>query len=324
MSWAQYEVNHLDEARSLLLELLEHRFGVHARAVVEAYGGLALISLAQGDKESAGRAAQQLRHFLLNRGLGTELLLADILDVRVALSDPAFVPSYSEVESLTLAIQSLPFSDLWCEPRLTAARANLRLGRRSNLDKAAALLDELQAQSRLVNNRRKQIQAAALACLVQAARGEQAEALASLKDAVLMGEHVGTLRSIAEAGPGILPYLQKLLADNVARDYVIRLIALLDSEAAQTTAESMMPGQRLLLRPLDDQTVLKASLTNRELDVLQLVARRFTNKEIASALSVSPNTVRKHTANIYKKLGVNNRREAAIKAKTLDILQADA
>jgi DNA-binding NarL/FixJ family response regulator len=54
------------------------------------------------------------------------------------------------------------------------------------------------------------------------------------------------------------------------------------------------------------------------------MARRFTNKEIASALSVSPNTVRKHTANIYRKLGVNNRREAAIKAETLDIIQADS
>jgi DNA-binding NarL/FixJ family response regulator len=139
-----------------------------------------------------------------------------------------------------------------------------------------------------------------------------------------MGEHVGALRSIADAGPGILPFLQQLLADNVAPDYVVRLIALLDSEAAQTRAESIMPAQQLLLRPLDEKTVHKALLTNRELDVLQLMARRFTNKEIASALSVSPNTVRKHTANIYRKLGVNNRREAAIKAETLDIIQADS
>ncbi|MFN2125377.1 MAG: LuxR C-terminal-related transcriptional regulator, partial [Candidatus Promineifilaceae bacterium] len=322
--WAQYEMNRLDEARSLLLELLEHRFGVHARAVVEAYAGLALTYLAQGDKESAGRTPQELRQFLLDRGLGTELLQADILDMRVALSDPAFVPSYSEVESLTLAIQSLPFSDLWCEPHLTATRANLRLGRQPNLERAAALLAELRARTRSVDNRRKQIQAAALGCLVQAARGEQEEARASLKEAVLMGEHVGALRSIADAGPGILPFLQQLLADNVAPDYVVRLIALLDSEAAQTRAESIMPAQQLLLRPLDEKTVHKALLTNRELDVLQLMARRFTNKEIASALSVSPNTVRKHTANIYRKLGVNNRREAAIKAETLDIIQADS
>ena len=324
MGWAQYEMNRLDEARSLLLELLEHRFSVHSRAVVEAYGGLALTYLAQGDKKSAGRTPQELRQFLLDRGLGTELLLADILDMRVALSDTAFFPSYSEVESLTLAIQSLPFSDLWCEPYLTATRANLRLGRQPNLERAAALLAELRARTRSVNNRRKQIQAAALGCLVQAARGEQEEALASLKEAVLMGEHVGALRSIADAGPGILPFLQQLLADNVAPDYVVRLIALLDSEAAQTRAESIMPAQQLLLRPLDEKTVHKALLTNRELDVLQLMARRFTNKEIASALSVSPNTVRKHTANIYRKLGVNNRREAAIKAETLDIIQADS
>jgi non-specific serine/threonine protein kinase len=52
-------------------------------------------------------------------------------------------------------------------------------------------------------------------------------------------------------------------------------------------------------------------LSKREREVLALLARRLTDKEIAEALFVSPHTVARHTANLFAKLGVANRREAA-------------
>jgi ATP/maltotriose-dependent transcriptional regulator MalT len=61
-------------------------------------------------------------------------------------------------------------------------------------------------------------------------------------------------------------------------------------------------------------------LTNRELEVLELLARRLRNKEIAQSLFLSPQTVKRHTANIYLKLGVHGRREAVEKATSLGIL----
>jgi ATP/maltotriose-dependent transcriptional regulator MalT len=51
-------------------------------------------------------------------------------------------------------------------------------------------------------------------------------------------------------------------------------------------------------------------LTNREWDVLLLMRQRFSNKEIASKLFIAPETVRKHAASIYRKLGVHGRRQA--------------
>jgi ATP/maltotriose-dependent transcriptional regulator MalT len=61
-------------------------------------------------------------------------------------------------------------------------------------------------------------------------------------------------------------------------------------------------------------------LTDRELDVLPLLAAGMTNKEIAEALFIAPGTVKQHLKNIYGKLQVHNRTEAAKRAQELGLL----
>jgi LuxR family maltose regulon positive regulatory protein len=63
-----------------------------------------------------------------------------------------------------------------------------------------------------------------------------------------------------------------------------------------------------------------AKLTSREIDIIELLSLRLSNKEIAEKLFISPETVKRHTINIYKKLCVNNRQKAVDQAQALGLI----
>jgi DNA-binding NarL/FixJ family response regulator len=69
-----------------------------------------------------------------------------------------------------------------------------------------------------------------------------------------------------------------------------------------------------------DHAALDSPLSEREQEVLSLIATGSTNKEIAGHLHLSPHTVKEHTSAIYRKLGVRNRAEATRQAQRLKIL----
>ena len=112
----------------------------------------------------------------------------------------------------------------------------------------------------------------------------------------LGGEITGLLRRLGER-KGFTGYLH-LILDKFPTDAAAPAIA------AGNYARSIITSKALTTEPL----------TNRELDVLGLLAQRLRNKEIAARLFVSPGTVKSHLKNLYQKLGVHNRSDAVLKA----------
>jgi two-component system response regulator DesR len=73
-----------------------------------------------------------------------------------------------------------------------------------------------------------------------------------------------------------------------------------------------------VFEPQRDKTV--ANLTEREREVLDLVAQGATNREIAEQLFLSPHTVKEHTSSLYRKLKARNRAEAVQRAQRLGLI----
>jgi two-component system response regulator DesR len=76
-------------------------------------------------------------------------------------------------------------------------------------------------------------------------------------------------------------------------------------------------GGETVFPPIDEAPA--STLSEREQEVLDLIARGRTNPEIAARLHLSPHTVKEHTSGLYRKLGVRNRAEAVRRAQRLGL-----
>ncbi len=86
-------------------------------------------------------------------------------------------------------------------------------------------------------------------------------------------------------------------------------------------------GARLFRRPVAEtvfetntRALASLGISERELEVLRLLAAGCSNKEISARLNVSPNTVKTHVSNLYGKLEVKRRTEAVLRARELGVL----
>ena len=137
----------------------------------------------------------------------------------------------------------------------------------------------------------------------QALRGTPA-ALGSLDRAVTLAEPEGYVRVFADEGQPMVSLLRAVAKQGTRRDYVRRLLA------SASGIEHDAPTEQGLIEPLSE----------RELDVLRLLGSELDGPAIARELTVSLNTMRTHTKNIYAKLAVTNRRAAVRRAAELDLL----
>jgi LuxR family maltose regulon positive regulatory protein len=164
----------------------------------------------------------------------------------------------------------------------------------------------------------KAIEVLVLEALAHQGRGDTDAALVALERALSGAEPRGYVRTFVDEGPRMASLLHEAAARGLAPDYVQRLLAAFveapdtDSPGATEAAPASV-GHR-------PPSALVESLTERELEVLQLIAEGLSNREIADRLVLALSTVKVHTRNIYGKLGVHSRTQAVIRARELDLL----
>jgi LuxR family maltose regulon positive regulatory protein len=196
------------------------------------------------------------------------------------------------------------------EPRLTLSRALIANGSAESLERAASLLARLETFYEGIHNTRFLIETLALRALLHDARGDEPAAREALARAVSLAQPGGFIRLFVDLGPGLIKVLNSLELEEEGQRYVGRILA-----AFQADRESQAGG------PLEQRTTqMSAAMTNRELEILGLLADRLSRQEIADRLCISTATVKRHAENIYTKLGVPGRRQAVAKARDLGVL----
>ena len=205
----------------------------------------------------------------------------------VAATDP---PSYlSEFNQLTLA-----------RLLLTQHRTNPDA---ATVEDALSLLDRLLADAEAGERAGTVAEALSLRALAHHAEGHLDPALDDLSRALEVAVPLGYRRLFLDQGPPMEELLRAAAARTESHDHVA---ALLGDASTGPTAPASPPADEVL--------------SDRELDVLRLLATDMTGPEIAQQLFVSVNTLRTHTKHIFTKLDVNTRRSAVRRASELGLL----
>jgi LuxR family maltose regulon positive regulatory protein len=144
------------------------------------------------------------------------------------------------------------------------------------------------------------------------AHGDTRRALLDLTRALTLAEPEGYMRIFADEGEPMAALLRRVALPSRASGYVARLLAAIPASRADGPGRrGDVPGQG---------SPLVEPLTEREREVLRLLAADASNAEIARTLVLTVGTVKTHVHNIFGKLEVRTRRQAAVKAGDLHLL----
>jgi LuxR family maltose regulon positive regulatory protein len=219
----------------------------------------------------------------------------------------------------------------WLEvPHVTKCRVLIAEGSAASLQEAKGTLHTYEQVKDARHNTRQLIDILLLQAMAYQKLEQTDRALATLERAVTLALPGGWIRPFVELGPTMAGLLVRLSQQGVVPQYIAQILAAFpakDAADAGIRPKTAPEPSSFVARPSsppagDASGGLVEPLTNRELEVLELMAKRLTNKEIAARLVLSVGTVKQHAYNINQKLNVRARRQAVAKAISLGILSS--
>lgn len=179
------------------------------------------------------------------------------------------------------------------------------------MERVFEIYDRLCEPARAAGRMARVIELSLFRALALQEAGRQAEALEVFTNCLELAGPQAYVRSFLEAGGPVRILLQQAAASSPQTQYAASLL------------DALGGVQLLAIQPPANPTPpqpLVEPLTRRELEVLRLICQGCSNRQIAAALVVSVNTVKKHTSNIYGKLGVRNRAQAILRAQEIALV----
>ncbi len=289
-----YEWNDLDAAEQhgqQFVQLTRQMGNVDSFASYDVF--LARLKLAQGDVAGAVATLTKAEEFVRQHSF--EFRMPDVAAAQVLTllrqGDLAAAAHLAETHDIPLS----------------RARVHLAQG---DTSAALATLGPLRRQAEATGWADERLKVMVVQALAHHSHGETGKAPQVLGDALALAEPGGLIRIFVDEGTLMAQLLAEVAARGVMPDYTAKLLTVFEAEEQKSEEKAYLPPAQPLVEPL----------TQRELEVLQLIAQGLSNREISERLFLALDTVKGHNRRIFGKLQVQRRTEAVEKARSLDIL----
>ncbi len=311
-----YQWNELEAAAGYFSQIMENRYTAQVTTMRDAVAGIALIHQLRGDPKQAWQMVESISHYDLEL-YGIEDVRTRSLRARLLLMEGDQESAGRWADSFTAQPPDAPL--LWlAEPQIMRVRALLARGNQADLQSAQRVLDALEDITDRTYNIRFKIQLLAFRAILLDAQGDTGAAEALLKQALELGRPGRFNRVFLDLGKPIQAILNRLVSQYPDMQIIPAILAAFPEVARIPERNGEQPQISRLSRQANASLV--DPLTPRELEVLALLRGPKNIKEIAQELFISYATAKRHTINIYAKLGVNQRWDAVNRAEELGIL----
>ncbi len=302
-----YERDDLVAARDHVLEGVNLMQGwQQPYEMVGGYTALATILQAQNDTEGALEALQNAET-IRSQHPNYRKLNTMVHGCRIRLCLAQDGPAHAARQAMGIQLGETGAPIFREQEQMILARVLIAQQR---WNEALPLLARLAEEAETGGRFGRLIEILVLQAMARQAQRDTAQALIALEKALAMGEPEGYVRIFVEQGAPMATLLQQAAARGITPQYVSGLLAAFGTEENEIAAAPSPPTTPSLVEPL----------TGRELEVLQLLGEGCSNRDIAGALVITLNGVKKHTSNIYGKLGVHSRTQAVVRAQELGLL----
>ncbi len=310
-----YERNDLAGALEVLTHGIAEAEGYSLkRPVIIGCIRLARLRLALGECDDARELMERAWETIQKHHLKQIMIPAAAYRARMFLQINEFETALKWAATIELPTDG-PLNPALEYDYITLARIHLAQGQ---LAEAWQLLARLLPPAEKFGRISRAIEILALQALVASAQQDRAEALVRLKHALTLGKSEGFVRSFVDEGERmrqlLLDYqtdIKKKIRDGVDGES-LRLLAYTDKLLAAFPKPVPVEQQK--------QESLPEPLSERELDILRLIATGLTNHEIAEILVIAVSTVKTHINNLYGKLGTHRRTQVVARARELGLL----
>jgi LuxR family maltose regulon positive regulatory protein len=302
------EWNELDEAHRLLTEGIHHGERWNSPdTLVAGHTALAGVLQAQGDMDGAGDALQEAACVLQAKQVRPDARREwEARQVRWWLSQGDASAARRWASERQLAPGDTPSF----EHELAYISLARLLIARHDFDAALDLLARLASGAETGGRIGRLIEILILQAMALQSQSKTSRALTVLEESLTLAEPEGYVRLFVDEGAPVAALLHQAADRGFTPDYVSKLLAAFGDLGTDVPPIEKRSSPQNLIEPL----------TERELELLQLVAEGLSNREIAAKLFIALGTVKSHIHNIYGKLNAQNRVQAVARANELGLL----